>query len=71
MSVAALYAIIGIRGWSLYSNAKTVAAANATVVWPDGKELFIVFPVEAFEKGPKNFGSASVVEYKTKVLFFR
>ncbi|HUZ58623.1 MAG TPA: hypothetical protein VMU83_07565 [Hanamia sp.] len=50
---------MGIRGLSLYSEAKTVAAAKATVVWPLGKELLPFVSKTVFEKGPKNFGFAS------------
>ncbi|GAC1388720.1 MAG: hypothetical protein NVSMB45_18580 [Ginsengibacter sp.] len=38
-----------------YSFAKTVAAANATVVWPEGKELYSLLPLiflARFETGP-------------------
>src|SRR5258706_3356711 len=56
--------MIGTIGLSLYSMAKTVAAANAAVVWPEGKPLEnpLLVPLVSFEvKGPWNLGSASVV----------
>ena len=51
--------LLGTIGLSLYSIANTVAAANETVVWPEGKELYIFLPLEVvavFEKGPKEPG---------------
>ena len=38
-----------------------VAAANAAVVWPEGKELFELLPLASFEvleEGPLKVGSA-------------
>jgi hypothetical protein len=52
----------GTIGLFLYSDAKTVAAAKATVVCPEGKELYTFLPLASFavlEKGPRNLGSAS------------
>jgi len=55
---------MGTIGLSLYSRAKTVAAAKATVVCPDGKELYaflLLASLAVLENGPRNVGSASTL----------
>ena len=48
IKVAALYAMTGMNILSLYSEANTVAAANATVVCPEGKRAINLFAISIF-----------------------